>query len=330
MAGTQVRQIREPVSTDEGTKYQITATCLIAGTLPDTSIFLFEVVQDEDPKNDAFTRVVDPADFTDYGTNRDASITDNTRLYRAAQLILTYESITDANSARLELTARISAIVNAYDAYITAFLTIPEGQVVIYPTVDESEKTALIEQYELAAAAVGDLETERDNENLACQALVREYEVAQERLVEAQSDYATLVGITGPLAAGLGVFSSLIPLCAGLVQQATSLIALSSASSGDKATHGAYMQALTAHFNSLSNATTSLVNNAQTPLLTLVGTLQSRVSELQAEVLSKQQEVNDCHLELATLQANVDAARTARDNALAAVRAVCPDYVPTV
>ncbi len=328
MAGTQVRQIREPVSTDTGTQYQVTAQAIVAGTLPDVFIFLFEVIQDEDPKSDAFTRVVTPADFDDYGTDRDASITANTRFYRAAQVVLLYDGITDANSAYLELTSRISDLVTGYDAYIDSFVTLPAGEVVTDPTADESEKAALIAQYEAAAAAVTVAEEVRDEEVASCDVHKAEYASLQERLVEAQSDYTNMQNVVNVVTAVPAVYAANSALANNAVTATASTVASSSASAADKTAVASYSNNAFAALSAIDRANADFATGVTGPVLVLVGTLQLRVNTLSSEVLAMQQTVNDCQLELATMQGAVDAARATRDAALAAVRAVCPDYVP--
>ncbi|MCH9834608.1 hypothetical protein K0U83_03055 [bacterium] len=63
MPGTQITQHRTPVLTDSGTVYQISATCTAAGTLPDVYVFVKQVVNFDDPKDDTHYRVAAPADF---------------------------------------------------------------------------------------------------------------------------------------------------------------------------------------------------------------------------------------------------------------------------
>lgn len=329
MPGTQITPTRTPVLVDTGTKYQVTAVCSLAGTLPNTNIFVRQVVQEDDPKNDTFLRIASVVDFTTYGSNRQESIESGAFIYRANSFVALYDDVTTGNDAWNELSARVNALVLEYDVYITAFLTPVDGVVVTYPTIDESTKAALIATYEASLETVEEAESARDTENVACNALQLELETYQIRLAEVQADVAAVT----PIASA----STLVPPNLSVIAATTSTASLTAsayvASSGASAPEQASIQGQLATINNQVSAlnlqTTFADSEVRIPLLAFLGTLQARAASLQADVTAKQIEYNQCMLEMATLQAAVDQARQARDAALAAIVAVCPDYVPT-
>lgn len=328
MSGTHVTQVRKPAVIDGGTKYQLSAQCTDAGTLPDTGIFLFLVVQPEDPKNDAFQRIVDVVDFTQYGTSRQASITSGEGYYRSAYLTISYDDIATANGGRTELDSRINALVSNYDTYITAFLTPDEGSDIIYPVVDEGTKNALIAVYQATLPLVTAAEDVRDAEQVECDKKQFELTALQMQLTEATSDLNDLLPVQISLASLVPIYSGAVATTATASASARTLVNGSAASSTDKGNINSQLSTIDGSASQLSTANSTLVESVQTPLGVLVGTLQSRVTDLTRQVNAKQLEVNDCLLQGAQAQAAVDQARAERDQALADVRAVCTDYTP--
>lgn len=333
MSGTQVTQYRQPVLIDQSTKYQISAACTVAGTLPDTYIFVRQMVIFDDPKDDVFYRLAAPADFLSLPTNRDDAIDagvndEGAYLYRAPTFVQNYDDVATATGAWAELSSRINTLVTDYDDYIETFLTPVEGSVTTYPTVDESVKNALIAAYEGTLDTIEAAEATRDAENIACDAVRLELETAQQQLLEAQQDAAALAPIVGALAPIGGTLTSLSSGIEVSTMNAASQVTTSSASAGEKNSITALLNSVLTQTQTMDATIANLEAGVTIPLNTLLATMQARVAALQADVSSLTVQVNACSLEMATLQAAVDSARQQRDAALQAVRAVCPDFIP--
>jgi len=328
MAGTRVTQTRKPVSIDSGTKYQIAAQCVDAGTLPDLGLFVYLVTQASDPKNDQIQRVAGVADFTSYGMSRNAAITAGPGYYRSAVMTENYDDIVSANVAALEMSSRINALVNEYDTYLNQFLTPSGGSDVVYPTIDEGTKAALIAAYQSTIAPVTVAEAARDQEQVDCNAKELELSTLQTRLHEAQADLATLLPVQSALAALVPTYAAATAQISAGNTSAKTLVTASSASGPEQASIQGQLTLVDGGISLLVTSNSGLVNDVQTPLGTEIGTLQARVTQLSQDLNAKQLEVNDCHLQLSKAQAAVDQARLTRDQALAAVRAVCTDYTP--
>lgn len=329
MAGTHVVQTRRPVSVQTQTKYQVAARCTAAGTLPDIHLFVYQVVQPSDPKDDVFQRVAEVTDFDNYGTSRNAAITSGTFLYRSAALSVNYDDILSANGAWKELSSRLNSLVEGYDSYMEEFLTDEEGLDIVYPTVDEGEKNALIADYEATLPRITTAEDDRDAEQIECSNKEFELRSLQERLQEAQADLAVVVPVQAALAVVVPSFTTATAQVTAGATAARALNEASSATPGEQAGIRTQLSVIDGAVISLNSATSTLVSDVQTPIATLVGALQARVSDLTQQVNAKQLEYNQCQVTLAAAQAAVDQARAERDAALVAVRAVCPDYVPS-
>lgn len=329
MPGTQVTQIRRPSTSGNITTYNLTATCVVAGTLPDVGIFVMQVVQAGDPKNDAFTRVCEVVDFTELGTNREAAISSNVLYYRVAPLNLSYADIETANAAWKELSDRINTLVSTYDQYIDEFLTPDAGNTTTYPTADEGKKAALIAAYEASGAAVAAAEEARDDENVRCEQRRTDLVNLQARLTEAQADVLVLGPVANALTALMPTLEGLPPLWVAEIGTVRTVNSSSSASAGDKNAIEGQMVNMSAQASTLATIANAMETSVQIPVGVYYATLQNRVVTLTAEINALQLQVNQCALEMAALQAAVDQARVQQNEALAAVRAVCPDYVPS-
>ncbi len=328
MSGTVVNQTRAPVTTGTSTLYTIAARCLVAGTLPDIEIFLFQINDTADPKNDTFIKVVDVADFAKYPTSREDSITSQGYQYRTSTLSLSYNDIVSAIGTQQELDQRITDLTKNFDAYITAFLTPTVGQTLTYPLADTSAKNAAIADYNLSLGAVTAAEEARDTEQISCNAVTLNYQSLQARLADAQRDYTAVGPIKSSTDVLVPIYTFVHPALSAALAAIRVANAASSASAPEKAVIEAQLVLTDAQMASFAGANSTLTSSVQMPLSALLADLQTRVNSLQAQVNAAQLEVNACAAEMAGMQAAVDQARAARDTALAKVRAVCPDFAP--
>jgi hypothetical protein len=329
MAGTQITQTRLPVTTDAGTKFQISATCTLAGTLPSVHMFVRQVQREDDPKDDVLLRVASVTDFTDYGTSREACISDRTFIYRINIFIQNYDTVTIANDAWKELSARVNTLVDEYDTYIGEFVTAEEGAVITYPTVDESTKAELISTYESTLDGVEALEDARSLHQVECEKKVYQLSQLQIRLTDVTNDVAALTPVVATLGVSVPVLQSVQGAIAA-AQASANVSANNLASSADKTNIILQLGNIGTQLSLMSAELTALEDEVRVPLLALLGTLQTRLATLTSDLNALQVEAMNCQLELATAQAELDAARAQRDAALANIRGVCPDYVPEV
>jgi hypothetical protein len=328
MAGTQVSMKRTTSTSATSVVYQIIATCTIKGTLPDTSIFLLQINTAYDAKDDTLLRVVTIADMAESNTNRTLQVNSGLNRWRSNTVTLTYTDLTTANAAWKELNGRINTLVKEVDQYLEEYSTLPEGETVIFPSTDPTTEAALKADYVAASAAVTTAETARDTEAADCNSLQDEITVIQERLTEAQSDLNNYTNIQAQLVACLTSYQTIQPTERSIFNTIGTQVSLSAATSAEKAN----LQALVTQGNQqnvlFTNNNAALAALRSGPVATAVTTLQARVSTLSSELNTAQTAYNRCVLKTATLQGAVDAARATRDAALAAVRAVCPEFIP--
>ena len=327
MAGTQVRMDRSTIVVNGTNKYQITASCILKGTLPDVYIFLLNINDVVDPKNDTLARVIDVADITSYLDDRDDAIANADTLFRSYSVTLVFDNIDTANAAQKELKSRINTLVNNVDTFLDEFETANRGEVVVYPTVDPSEKQARIDVYEASEAPVTAAEEARDEHIVECNALETELGYLDLRISDAQTDYNALSPIQATIAASSIVYGSVYSTIGAERTLIRNYNSTSSATPAEQANIEAQLVGMDAQLTAFGTNNTQL-SAANAQLLSAVSSVQARLTTLNAERTTLVSDLNKCNLKAIELQAAVDAARAARNTALAAVLEVCPDYVP--
>lgn len=328
MAGTQVNQTRKAIIVEGTSKYSITTTCTVAGTIQDTHIFLLDIITDTDPKDDILNRVIEIADLTTYPTDRDLAVAQNTGAWRSTSVTLIYDDVATANAAWKEFSSRINTLVKNTDVYYTEFETLTEGQLITYPTADESAQTAVKAAYAATIpvlTAAQDAFTEQTTE---CVQLDRDLAAIESQLSTANADTAIYVSIQASLTA----ITASDNFNYGTLVTNQILLRTENGSSAATSTQKANIETVLVS-NDAALVQFSTQNAAQATLLT--GNVAAAVSTTQARVISLTQqknttlvELNNCHIESSKLQAQVIAAINAQEVALAAVVAICPDFTP--
>ena len=328
MAGTQVRMVRViTTNTDPAKRYSITSTCIVPGTLTDTGIFVLNIPNPSDPKDDTFTRLITVQDVNDFLNDRDDAIQAGAAYWRSATSTLYFTDIETANAAWKELSSRITALVNSVDSYNTEFSTPPGGSVVTYPTTDTSDKDQLITAYEATAQPVEDAIAARDAKIIACNKIKDNITVTQDRLDEAESDlanYNALYPRTTLLSGNLLSIRAALVTNNGTVRTVNGT---SSATIGEKDSIETVLLGNDSQL-ALFNTEVNNANNINTTVAGIVATLQSRVLQLRNSLLSWQSQYAVCTQEGTALQAAVAQTQLAQEAALADVVAVCPDFTP--
>ena len=327
MSGTQVQYVRSVVTVDGDNKFKIEATCSIAGSLPDTNIFVLSMTQEFDPKSDSLLRVAAIQDFETYLDDRDDALREGFITWRSRTAILFYDDLTTANAAAKELSSRVNALVEDQDINLAEFATGTGGELITYPVTDPSVKQELIDNANATNDAVAPLEEARDEELAKCTALENSLAITEERLLEAQGDLANIGN----------VISALSPISTALISsygtantaagQIRTLNAASSASTSEKSDIETQIVNLDAALLTWTTQNTALSNVIATDLANTQSTLQSRVATLSSERNATLTQITQCNADLASAEGALDAARDARDAALANVLAICPDFV---
>jgi hypothetical protein len=138
---------------DGGLKYQITATCTVAGELPDTYLFVYDVVVPADAKQDAFVRVANPYDLEHVVVGRAAALAAGVTRFRTNEFVVRYVDLQLAVQAKTAIGARIDTAILLWYTFKTDFESTTPPSVDPHPTTDQELLQTLTDVYKAATAA---------------------------------------------------------------------------------------------------------------------------------------------------------------------------------
>lgn len=325
MPGTKVNSARKPTVVNGVGKYEIISTCILSGSLPDTGIFLLNIVDPTGPKSDLLVRVIELGDPAAYSNNRDTAISLGDLQWRSAEVRLQFDDIETANAAQKELSQRINVLVNNFDITNAEFTVVSE--IVTYPTIDATAETESKNNYVAARTAADAAKAARDAEVIDCSNTETELTTIQTRLVDATSDQAAVSTINASLTVVYPAYISHRSIIGGLVTTTTTAVSSSDASTVQKTTINGYLSSIGLELQLMDASNTNL-NTAISLTGSLLGTLNARVTSLTAEETAKNLELRQCRATLTKAQGTYDAALATQNAALAAVRVLCPDFDP--
>lgn len=159
MEKTRIEQDAVEVTLADGTTaYQITTTVLDPGVLPDTGMFVFNIVDPAEPKDDKFVRFGQPKDINFMIRDRDAAIAAGDEEYLYFRLVKQYPDLEVAIQAKAAIKSRIDASISLWYRYQEAFVGIIDS---LHPGVDPEYELALentyLEARDARIAAEGDV-----------------------------------------------------------------------------------------------------------------------------------------------------------------------------
>jgi hypothetical protein len=327
MPGTKVTMVRKTIFRSGAYTYEILATCTDKGSLADKNIFVFEISDLTDPKDDSFYRVAEPGDF-DYQVSRDAALAKNELFWRQDRATFNYDNIETANAAWQELSARINALVETNDIYITTFETTDVGTVYTYPMVADSIRDQLVNAFRDKEDELEIATTERDAKIDSCSGHETDIAAIQTQINAANADLTTYLSVQASVSAVRAIY---VTIQAALVAGNTQIRNLNNTSDATDAQQNlidAQLSQDQANLALFATQNTALGTALTGGVASAVATVQARIAALQQAKNNLYTELNLCTQETTRLGAVVTAAQSARDGALQAVLAVCPDFEP--
>ncbi len=329
MPGTKVQSARAPIVVGGVGKYEIVATCVAPGSLPDTGIFLLSIVEPSGPKSDLLVRVISLGDPATYSNNRDTAIAIGDTQWRSAEVRLQFTDLDTANAAQKELSQRVNTLVTNFDTANSEFTVVNE--LMTYPTGDATAQTGAKNNYIASRTATATATTARDAEAIVCNTTETELTTIQTNLSYANSDYLILSNAQAQLLVLNAQYPTYVTSINTAVVTAAAQVNASGASTPEKTTITStlssiqlQLQVMTQSNTSLNSAITGVTNSTGA----LLGVLQARIASLTADETSKNLELRQCRAALTKAQGALDAAQSTENAALAAVRVLCPDFDP--
>lgn len=178
--GTKVTIDGNITEVNDTPKYRLYGRCTARGSLPDESIFVLEIVDEDAPDEDVLYRVAQVPDIVDvtvgFDSDRDRAIRNGRTYWRSSQFTNYYDDVEVAANAKQVLQDEVNELVTAYVTYS-----------------DQFEATS--EEVEFPSAATGAVQALKDAYDTAysdyATALTTQ-ETADETLTDAQSELSDI------------------------------------------------------------------------------------------------------------------------------------------
>lgn len=348
MLTTLIQQERiQELLVDGSLKYSIVSTVTDKGELPYEQLFVYQIVDSVDPKDDVFQRVGNPYDLENVNIDRSIAIVAGDKTYLSSELRREYSTLSVAVEGKDAIDSRINDAVKAWYTYITEFTGTDTDA---YPTTDPSYEQALKDTYAAAKEArkaaeedVGtkesDLIVAGEKANSAAQLVLiykAEVEFCQSTRVVNWSNYFGAVNTFKPASVSLNnKYQSFVTSIIGTYNAQsgsiypgapvdpawTSIWQALNTYQGDPA---AFVAGALATFQSNENYGALVASE----FATFCGTANTNyVGAINAKAVTDKA-VSDAVTAKEEAEATLATAQEAEDTALAAVMAVCPDFNP--
>ena len=323
-------------------QYRMYGRCTARGSLPDTAIFVQEIVNPDVPEDDLLYRVAQVSDVEgslSYGTDRDAAIRDGFTYWRSAQFANYYVDVEVAANAKQVLKDEINALVANYTIYSTQFEAVSEE--VEFPNATTGAIDALkviyetsLEEYQAAQLA----QTSANAELVSAQDDLTEAETWYGRKVQLEEDLAQR---TTEITAAKTLYNTFLGTppngtpsdAAWIIKQIEDFITdYDSSGSGVDTEKDALEAAKNAFASQRQTAKTVDVDSTITQGETNHSNMEANVNTYNpittADVTTAENAVTSAQTAKVTADADVTAKYAALEAAYEAVKAVCPDWTP--
>lgn len=176
-------------------KYRLYGRCTARGSLPDESIFVLEIVDEDAPDEDVLYRVAQVPDIVDatigFDRDRDRAIRNGRTYWRSSQFTNYYDDVEVAANAKQVLQDEVNKLVTNYMTYSDQFEA--TSVEVEFPSATTGAVQALKDAYDTAysdyAAALTTQETAKDTLESA-QNELSEIETWLDRKAQLEADLA--------------------------------------------------------------------------------------------------------------------------------------------
>lgn len=181
---TIAEQLRRAQVSNLQAQYILTMTVTDRGDLPDAGAFVFEILDDDDPKEDLFARVATVADLETFGLSRSAALISGAGFYRSSTVTKSYvntqtgqSGLRAANEAKGFLVERVNELVSEYQTFLNEFKADPP-EVFVFPEADAGILTPLVDDYTAKKEERAAQEETVDAKQDECDELDAEYTAA--------------------------------------------------------------------------------------------------------------------------------------------------------
>ena len=344
MANTVGLQKRIARVTDLMAQYVVETTITDRGDLPSQALFVMQIVDETDPKQDELLRAATVADLIDLEQDRPTALLRGQTLFRAVTTTKTYDDVNAARAAALFLEEKLNELVVEYQTYLTDFVADP-GETLTFPMADAGILTPAIEAYTAKRDERIAQEAAVTDKTAECATITAELAVLQTRVDELEQCVETLdiasAGLNDCVTA-LRDADAEQQATAGIVSALLAQYVVSRPSIGatPQGELDVYLQTpggtLYDNYNSAQvpqlaeNATR--ISAASARLLdvnTRLAQTRAALTAAQADLTSKEAEKSTCAVELTAAQGVLEDLERQEQALLDEVIALCPDYSGT-
>lgn len=192
MAPTVATQLRRAVVTDLKAEYVIEMLLMDRGDLPDGAVFLLEIFDENDPKDDTLARVCTVADMDVYRKNRAQALLAGDKFFRSIVATKSYPHIEDAVVAKDFLVEQVNALVSEYATYANDFKADPAA-IYVFPMINAGVLAPAVNAY---TETVADAEAQREvlsQKQAACSEVTVSYTQSVARKQAADATLSSLL-----------------------------------------------------------------------------------------------------------------------------------------
>jgi hypothetical protein len=333
MPETTLHQDSVAVLAADGTqRFRVTSaiTYIDGADLPFTEIFVFQIVDTNDPKQDKFLRVANIHDLTTLQRGRENALLNATTFYLAASFEVIYSDVTTAAAAKPAIATRVDELIAEWITYTTQFVVPTDYEL---PLVADNIVTVAKNAYYAAKAlsdtkdaelATANADLTEANAEAARKATA--YSDALARTINCSEQLANMSALQAAYSSPTGYKATMNSLVTAAISAGWN-VGNTPGTSGNAGFDSALAAAQTAQANEVVTVT-ALMNSVASTMATECANENSAMLAAAAAKTSADAAAATAQTTQTVAAAAAAAADAAEAAALAAVLAVCPDFVP--
>lgn len=294
------------------------------GDLPYAEVFVHEIVNSLDPKQDKFLRVATVHDLTIHLRGRDNAVVSGQTIYLASSFAMEFNDITTATSAKEVVRTRVDSLIADWIKYSTQFLVPTDFPL---PAPEDTLVAAATNTYNTAKEARVTTEEELAAANAALAITQTAATGASADLAAAQAAYTDCAMVQSQMSALITAYSGV----SGYKTVMNALAAAAHTAGWPPSSDAAFDAALAAADGAITAEAinvTPLLTSINNSMSTKCATLQAGITAAAVAKTTADTAVATAQTEQALAQAAATAAAAAETAALAALLVVCPDFDP--
>ena len=311
MLKTTVEQTRNQMLDGGVLKYNIYTSVTAKGELPQEEIFVYKANDPADPTKDTFTRVSSAYDLEEVPVDRNAGLERDDNFYLTSYMSVNFTDLDSAIQGKQAIYTRINDLINNWYLFKNEFYA--DDQTTLHPTADAGLEDSMRAAYVAARTARQAAETALASAVTDVTTAETAVDSANARVTIYLNDvsFCILVRLTNwtALVAASTAFALVVDSVINSTTDAAAKLALQEGSDAwmTQSNHATIIDTALKDFCLAANAN---YTNAQAAVAIAVSTLSAKVrAKNEAE-------------------ANLVSAQAAEDQALAAIKALCPTFDP--